>query len=77
MGGISQATLRRDVVDGVACLRLTGDVRLENNGGFIQAALDLATSAESVDASGYAGIRLVGTEEMGEAVLAALNDGES
>ena len=59
MGGISQAVLIRDVVDGVACLRLTGDVRLENNGGFIQAALDLAASVDTVDASGYAGVRLV------------------
>lgn len=59
MGGISQAVLRRDVVDGVACLRLTGEVRLENDGGFIQAALDLTTSADSIDASDYAGLRLV------------------
>ncbi len=59
MGGISQAALSQDTVDGVACLRLTGEVRLENNGGFIQAALDLTASGEAIDASGHAGVRLV------------------
>ncbi len=59
MGGISQATLAHATVDGVVCLRLTGDVRLENNGGFVQAALDLTMSGDAIDASGYAGVRLV------------------
>ncbi len=59
MGGISQAMLAHATVDGVACLRLTGDVRLENDGGFIQAALDLTTSGDTIDAAGHAGVRLV------------------
>ncbi len=59
MGGISEASVAHDVIDGRPCLRLTGDVRLENNGGFIQAALDLAPSGNSIDASDYAGVRLV------------------
>ena len=42
MGGISQANIAFDVVDGRRCLRLSGDVSLENNGGFVQVALDLA-----------------------------------
>ena len=41
MGGVSSGTLRREVVRGRAALRLEGDVSLENNGGFIQMALDL------------------------------------
>ena len=41
MGGISQASIAHDIIDGHQCLRLTGDVCLENNGGFLQAALDL------------------------------------
>ncbi len=59
MGGISQASVARDAIDGRPCLRLTGDVRLENNGGFIQAALDLAPSGDTLDASDYAGVRLI------------------
>src|SRR5512143_1823375 len=43
MGGISQEMIALTEIDGRRCLRLTGDVRLENNGGFIQMALDLAS----------------------------------
>lgn len=59
MGGISEASVTRGTIDGRRCLRLTGDVRLENDGGFIQAALDLATSGDTLDASNYTGLRLV------------------
>ena len=58
MGGISRASVAHDVIDGRACLRLTGHVRLENDGGFIQAALDLAPPGDTLDASGYTGVRL-------------------
>ena len=59
MGGISEASVAQGMIDGRPCLRLTGDVRLENDGGFIQAALDLALSGDTLDASGYTGVRLV------------------
>jgi hypothetical protein len=59
MGGISEASISRAVVDGRPALCLTGEVRLENNGGFVQASLDLALSDGILDASGYAGLRLV------------------
>jgi hypothetical protein len=59
MGGISAASVSLDVMDGRHCLRLTGDVRLENDGGFIQAALDLALPGETLDASGFTGVRIV------------------
>ncbi len=59
MGGISQASVAHAVLDGRPCLRLTGDVRLENDGGFIQAALDLTAAGGFLDASGYAGVRLM------------------
>ena len=58
MGGISEASVSHDAIEGRPCLRLTGDVRLENDGGFIQAALDLARSGEAIDASGYTGVRI-------------------
>lgn len=59
MGGISEASVARDRIEGRACLRLTGDVRLENEGGFIQATLDLAPDGGNFDASGYLGLRLL------------------
>lgn len=42
MGGVSRGTLTREKVAGRPALVMRGDVRLENNGGFIQMALDLA-----------------------------------
>lgn len=58
MGGISQATIAHMVQGEENCLRLTGEVRLENNGGFIQAALALTRDGGTLDASKYSGIRL-------------------
>lgn len=58
MGGVSQADLRLDVVNNTPCLRLSGDVRLENGGGFIQMALDLSAE-DAFDASDYIGLELV------------------
>jgi hypothetical protein len=59
MGGMSDAAISLDSVDGRNCLRLAGRVRLENNGGFIQAALDLDAGGGTLDATAYRGIRLV------------------
>jgi hypothetical protein len=59
MGGISEATVSHGVIDGRPSLRMTGDVRLENDGGFIQAALDLAPSGDTLDASDFSGVRIV------------------
>jgi len=42
MGGVSRGTLTRETVAGRPALVIRGDVRLENNGGFIQISLDLA-----------------------------------
>lgn len=46
MGGVSEGRLTIDEVDGRPCIRLRGRVRLENRGGFVQAALDLNREAE-------------------------------
>lgn len=59
MGGVSKSDIAIDELDGRACLHLTGDVRLENDGGFIQASLDLASADDTFDASTYRGMRLV------------------
>jgi hypothetical protein len=59
MGGISEETIALATIDGRRALRLSGDVRLENNGGFIQAALDLAPAGQTLDASAFAGVLLI------------------
>jgi hypothetical protein len=55
MGGVSTGTLTTASIGDRDCLRMQGDVRLENNGGFVQAALDLDDTVAE-DASGYTGI---------------------
>ncbi len=57
MGGISSGELTLDSVEDRACLRLRGDVRLDNSGGFVQAALDV-NNPNALDASGYQGVLL-------------------
>lgn len=53
MGGVSSAEASVEEVAGRRALRLTGTVRLENNGGFVQLATDLRT-----DASAFSHLRL-------------------
>jgi hypothetical protein len=57
MGGVSSGSLVPAVVEGRDCLRMTGEVSLENNGGFVQASLDLS-AAGLLDAGEYAGIEI-------------------
>ena len=57
MGGVSDGSLSPDSVEGRSCLRMRGTVRLDNNGGFIQAALDISQTQAS-NASGYQGLLL-------------------
>jgi hypothetical protein len=59
MGGVSEADHGLVEIDGRRCVRLTGDVRLERNGGFVQLALDLEQEGHPLDASGYTGVRLL------------------
>ncbi|MBK1698444.1 CIA30 family protein [Rhodovibrio salinarum] len=58
MGGVSQAQVRRATVDGRQAVHLTGEVSLENNGGFAQTTLDLRPDGGPVDASGWRGVQL-------------------
>lgn len=57
MGGVSGGRLEPAVVDGRPCIRLTGQVSLENKGGFLQASLDLGPDA-ILNASGHTGVEL-------------------
>ncbi|MEQ8585704.1 MAG: CIA30 family protein [Thalassobaculaceae bacterium] len=58
MGGRSTGSLTRESFEGRPVLRLRGSVSLENNGGFVQIALDLAPDGGTVDASAFAGIEI-------------------
>ena len=58
MGGVSTGTMSREVVGGRLAIRMRGDIRLENNGGFVQIALDLSPDSGVVDASAWSGIEL-------------------
>ena len=42
MGGVSKGQLSIDMIEDQQCLRMRGDVSLENNGGFVQIALNLS-----------------------------------
>ena len=57
MGGVSAGRLTIDEVGGRACIRLRGDVRLENNGGFLQVVLDLERQT-GLELSQYGGLLL-------------------
>lgn len=57
MGGTSSVQLVPAEVCGRTCLRLTGEVSLENNGGFVQASLDLSDKG-LLDASKFSGIEV-------------------
>jgi hypothetical protein len=58
MGGVSRGTMVREVMAGRLAIRLRGEVSLENNGGFVQMALDLAAGGQAIDASAWRGIEL-------------------
>ena len=59
MGGVSTGRLSRSTRAGRDCLLMTGDVRLENNGGFVQMALDLAPPGGMLDARAFTHLRLI------------------
>ena len=56
MGGVSTGKVETAMEAAVLVARLTGDVSLENNGGFIQMASDLPRTGEAFDAAAFAGI---------------------
>jgi hypothetical protein len=57
MGGVSSGQLLQEQRLGEPCVALRGRVSTENNGGFIQIAMDLAPSLASM-AQDYEGLRL-------------------
>ena len=57
MGGISNAALSSSSIAGKNCIRLSGNVTRESNGGFIQMALYFKPN--DMDGSDYKGIELL------------------
>jgi len=58
MGGISTGTMIRETIADRVAIRMRGKVHLENNGGFIQVALDLAPDGHGVDVSAWRAIEI-------------------
>ena len=58
MGGASKGTMVREAIAGRPAIRMRGDVSLENNGGFVQIALDLSPDGGLVDANAWGGVEL-------------------
>jgi hypothetical protein len=56
MGGLSSGRMTCSGIAGRKAVRMQGRVSLENNGGFIQIALDLGSDGSTVDASACSGI---------------------
>lgn len=66
MGGLSELRLQYAQADNDRLtMRLSGRVRLENNGGFIQARLPLERARRRFDASEFSGVRVVARAEPG------------
>lgn len=57
MGGVSSGQLQLRKEDDATVAHLTGQVSLENNGGFVQMAFDLAGTQAKGDAASWRGIR--------------------
>ena len=57
MGGVSAGVLAHRRMGGRPALRMTGDVSLENDGGFISMSVELAPDGGTFDASQFAGVR--------------------
>lgn len=58
MGGVSSGRISVETLEGRRALRLQGQVSLENNGGFLQLALDLSPDGSAIDASAWSGLEL-------------------
>lgn len=58
MGGISSGQMTRESLAGRMAIRMRGGVSLDNNGGFIQMALDLDRSGAAVDCRAFTGLEI-------------------
>lgn len=58
MGGVSHGALAKEVLEGRAAAVVRGDVSTDNNGGFIQIALDLEVDGRPFDAGEFTGLEI-------------------
>ena len=58
MGGVSRGSIAKETLESREAIRMRGDVSTENNGGFVQIALDLAPESGSFDAGGFTGLEM-------------------
>ena len=58
MGGVSRARIASVREEDRDATRLTGQVSLENDGGFVQMATDLGPHGSACDASAFTGVRI-------------------
>lgn len=59
MGGVSRGTMVRETVGGRMAIHMRGEVSLENNGGFVQIALELTRNDLGLlDASAFDGVEI-------------------
>jgi hypothetical protein len=58
MGGVSRGSIAKETLEGREAIRMRGDVSTENNGGFVQIALDLAPETGWFDAGGFTGLEM-------------------
>lgn len=58
MGGVSIGQITQENVSGRSATRLTGQVSLDNNGGFVQMAFNLGLDGLDFDASDYEGVEI-------------------
>ena len=59
MGGVSDASFEKATIAGKNCVRLSGRVTRESNGGFIQMAMYFGNGRGELDGSAYKGIELL------------------
>ncbi|MEM7440089.1 MAG: CIA30 family protein [Pseudomonadota bacterium] len=58
MGGVSRGKMTAQTIMGRPALRMTGAVSTDNNGGFIQIALNLGEEGQVVEASAFKGFEI-------------------
>ncbi len=65
MGGISRGAIAWETVAGRTALHVRGGVLLDNNGGFVQASLDLSADGGPINVSEFAGVEatVIGNNE--------------
>jgi hypothetical protein len=76
MGGVSDGDYGFGRDEQFSYIKMTGNVSLENNGGFVQVALPLSKESKSLDATDFSGVRFW-TKGNGEQYYIHLKNGQT